>query len=360
MRLTIEALVRFQTLDKCFRDRTRNYSFEDLMEACCQALDEKIPGRNPGDSTVSERLIRSDISYMKKPKNWGVKLITPKYDGKRDNKKGYAISNARSRARAYKYADQDYSIMNSTLIEDEKNLKKSLHFFLKYFKNKPDSLWMKSLVSGINKELNEELHDIIIPDYNHAEDLKGFKTYFALLYNAIIGKLVIKTDYLPFNGKLESRTLSPYFLKEHNNRWFLFAYNHDEKKLTNIALDSIERVDASKEKYINSSSLKEFEDMNFSQYFDDIIGVSHPQGKGMEKVILKFSEAGYPLVKTKHLHPYQHENDEERILTIDLVPNHELIQTILSFGKDVEVIAPQSLRDEIKEIILEMKEAYEV
>lgn len=360
MGLTIEALIRLQALDSCFRDRTKDYSFEELMEACCQALDEKIPGKRPGESTVSDRQIRSDIAYMKDSKNWGIDLKTPRYNGSTDNKKGFAISGNRSRARAYKYANQDFSIMYSPLIEDEKNLKKSLSFILDYFKNKPDSAWLTAIGPRINDELNEEDFNVIIPDYNHYEDLKGFKEYFTKLYNAIVGKVVIRLEYLPFNGNLKSWTLSPYFLKEYNNRWFLFAYNHDEKKLTNVALDRIERLDTANDKYIDSSTLEDFQDITFDQYFDDIIGVSYPQGKQMEKVILKFSAARYPHVKTKHLHPYQRENDAERTLTIDLVPNRELIQTILSFGKDIEVIAPKSLRDEIVGIIQQMSENYRV
>ena len=366
MGLTIEALVRLQTLDKCFRDRTKDYSFEELIEACCEALDEKIPGRKQGDSLVSERQIRADIAYMRNPENWGVELKTPRYNDCKNNKKsrdtknGFALSDNRARARAYKYANQDFSIMDAPLVEDEKNLKKSLSFILDYFKNKPNSSWMTSLGPRINDELNEEASNVIIPDYNHSEDLKGFKEYFTRLYNAILGKVVVKMEYLPFNGNLKSWTLSPYFLKEYNNRWFLFAYNHDEQKLTNIALDRIERLDDTQEKYIDSSTLEDFKDITFDQYFDDIIGVSYPKGKRMEKVVLKFSEVRYPHVKTKHLHPYQRENDDERTLTIDLVPNRELMQTILSFGKDVEVIAPQSLRDEIKEIVREMSKSYEV
>lgn len=359
MGLSFEALVRLQTLDECFRDRTRDYSFDDLVEACCVALDEKIPGKKPGDTTLSDRLIRSDIAYMKKPENWGVELVMPRYEGTRDNKKGSAVSDNSARARAYQYANQDYSIMDAPLIEDEKNLKKSLSFILDYFKNKPNSSWMATLGPRINDELNDEESNVIIPDYNHFEDLKGFKEYFNKLYNAIVGKVVIRLEYLPFNGNLKSWTLSPYFLKEYNNRWFLFAYNHDEKKLTNVALDRIERLENTDEKFIDSSILEDFKDISFNQYFDDIIGVSYPKGKKMEKIVLKFSAARYPHVKTKHLHPYQKENDAERTLTIDLVPNNELIQTILSFGKDVKVLHPQSLRDEIKEIVRQMSESYE-
>lgn len=349
MGLTVEALVRLQALDECFRCRTREYSFEELVKACRAALDEKIPGRRPGESTVSGRLIRADIAYMKKSENWGVELVTPRHRLDGDNK---------SRARAYKYVNQDYSIMDSPLIEDEKLLKKSLGFVLDYFKNKPNSSWMTSLGPRIDDELNEDMDNVIIPDYNHSDDLKGFKEYFTKLYNAIVGKVVLRMEYVPFNGNRKSWILSPYFLKEYNNRWFLFAYNHNEGKLTNVALDRIERLEAVEGRYVDPSVLEEFRDIRFEEYFDDIVGVSYPRGKGRERVVLKFSEARYPHVKTKHLHPYQHENDAERTLTIDLVPNRELVQTLLSFGKDVEVIAPQSLRDEIREIVREMGQKY--
>jgi predicted DNA-binding transcriptional regulator YafY len=37
-----------------------------------------------------------------------------------------------------------------------------------------------------------------------------------------------------------------------------------------------------------------------------------------------------------------------------------LVQTLLSYGKDVAVIEPESLRQEMKKIIGEMAEAYQV
>ena len=46
------------------------------------------------------------------------------------------------------------------------------------------------------------------------------------------------------------------------------------------------------------------------------------------------------------------------IISIDVIPNNELISLILSFGSDVEVLEPISLREEIAKIVKENYKKY--
>lgn len=50
--------------------------------------------------------------------------------------------------------------------------------------------------------------------------------------------------------------------------------------------------------------------------------------------------------------------DEYSVFEYFLVPTHELIREILSNGSAVEVLAPQSLREEIIDKVEKMKERY--
>ena len=86
------------------------------------------------------------------------------------------------------------------------------------------------------------------------------------------------------------------------------------------------------------------------EYFYDIIGVSIPKDKTIEKVVLKFSDNRYPYIKSKPIHPSQVSKDEENKIILKIKPNRELTAMILSLGDDVEVMEPQLLRDEIRSL----------
>ena len=96
-------------------------------------------------------------------------------------------------------------------------------------------------------------------------------------------------------------------------------------------------------------------------YFDDIIGVTKPEGAEIQVVKLKFSEKRINYVLTKPLHGTQKlDKTDEAGLTIqiEVMPNPELYQLILSFGEDVEVISPNEVRKEIIDKINVMKDIY--
>ncbi len=73
------------------------------------------------------------------------------------------------------------------------------------------------------------------------------------------------------------------------------------------------------------------------------------------------SEKRINYVLTKPLHGTQRiDKTEESGLTIkiEVIPNPELYQLILSFGEDLEVLSPPEVRERVKEKILKMKKLY--
>lgn len=63
-----------------------------------------------------------------------------------------------------------------------------------------------------------------------------------------------------------------------------------------------------------------------------------------------FNEKRGKYAETKPLHESQRNKwtDKGFLVTLKLIPNLELEQVILSYGEDVEVLSPQSLRDTIE------------
>ena len=167
------------------------------------------------------------------------------------------------------------------------------------------------------------------------------------LYNSIINKQFLKITYKHFYALNSYDILfSPYFLKEYNNRWFLFGWSDKNNRVENLALDRITDI------RVTSGKFKENESFNSNTYFQNIIGVTHISNAKIEKIELLISKERAPYVSTKRIHESQkilkQYKNGKVLIELSLIINKELITQILSFGGDVEVKSPELLRIEIK------------
>ena len=172
------------------------------------------------------------------------------------------------------------------------------------------------------------------------------------LFDAIINKTVLKITYTTFSHLTYEWIIHPYYLKEYNNRWFLFGLNEESNEIYNIPLDRIEDIEQVNKEFIHS-------EINYETYLEDVIGASvFPAEK--ESIQLKFSDHRFPYVMTKALHHSQRIIDiDNHIVEISVIPNNELDALILSFGKDVEVLSPTTYRDKIYGIIKDAIKQYD-
>lgn len=72
---------------------------------------------------------------------------------------------------------------------------------------------------------------------------------------------------------------------------------------------------------------------------------------------MRFSPKRYPYVLTKSIHSSQKQLDDCQI-SITVVPTQELMQQVLAFGPDVEIVSPVCYRDQVKKKIEEMWSKY--
>src|SRR5687768_3500329 len=79
-----------------------------------------------------------------------------------------------------------------------------------------------------------------------------------------------------------------------------------------------------------------------TKYFEHTIGVTiNPAG--VKDIRLWVSPLQSNYLKTQHLHATQtiiSEDATGMIITLQLMPNYELLQTLLAFGPEVKVIEP--------------------
>lgn len=331
------AQLRYLILDECFSNFNRKYAIEDLIEK----VEEKLSEHFAEEITISLRQIREDIKFMRSIDGFDAPIVTY-----RDGKAGY-----------YRYDDsdenKDYSIRKKPLTKSEIETLQETILALSRSRNVEESLNLDSVLTRLENEFGIKRPERQIISFEENEYLKGLE-HLNPLYNYILNRQVLSVQYKRF-GEDESRvfTISPYYLKQYNNRWFFYGWNHENNTLYNLPIDRIESFEKADTAYID-------ENIDFKEYFDEIIGVTNFEDRAEEKILLKFSESRYPYIVSKPIHHSQKKNDERHEIELKLKTNRELISMLLSFGKDVRVLQPESLKNELKGILMEMNKNYEL
>lgn len=185
-----------------------------------------------------------------------------------------------------------------------------------------------------------------------------------LFYKAITNKQVLHFSYQPYGQDPFELIFHPQFIKEYNGRWFVFGdANREPYQAYNVPLDRIigEVTEVNDVEYIPAP--KGF----YQRYFHNIIGVTHEKGAKVEQVVIRTkTEYQHGLLLTKPLHHSQKETIPfgeyedgcygEVCLIIE--PNRELRGRILLYGEGLELLSPQSLREQIKACLYKQMEQY--
>jgi predicted DNA-binding transcriptional regulator YafY len=101
---------------------------------------------------------------------------------------------------------------------------------------------------------------------------------------------------------------------------------------------------------------------DWQDFFYDIVGVTRFDDEVL-KVVLHVNQEMAPYIQTKPLHPtqkFRKMNEQTYEVEIKVIPNLELIALLLSFGKNLIVKEPLSLKEKIKTILREMNLNYEI
>ncbi|MDA3779481.1 MAG: WYL domain-containing protein [Bacteroidales bacterium] len=335
MATTRNAVLRYNTLDKCFNNIGRKYSFEDLLEKVNQVLMEFDPG-SPG---IKTRQLRDDLRFMKSEAGYSAPII--------------AISEGRKSY--YCYEEKNYSINNSPLNKTEAEQLKNAISILQRFDGAPSFEWISELAPMLTDRFGLKNSEQKVMSYDSNIDYTGYDKIQSI-FNAIVNKRVLEVEYQPFNKPAFSFEFHPYYLKQFNNRWFAFGLNKMLNIETwNLALDRILNLNESFSDYIETS-------IDWEDHFYDIIGVTREELGQVEEIELIFSKEQANYINTKPLHPSQKakflETGDLQVV-LKLIPNYELEMILLSFGEKVKIIRPNALRLRIINIMQNALKRYD-
>ncbi|SDM35819.1 helix-turn-helix transcriptional regulator [Kriegella aquimaris] len=325
MAITKNVLIRYHALDRCFSNPGKNYDLSALLEECNTDLYEY----NPNSDGIQRRQLYDDIKFMESSQGWSIDLEKTKI----------------GRNVYYRYADPKFSIKKEPINELEAEQIKSAMLVLTRFKGLPQFEWINELLPKLDQTFKLSNQSQEIMSFESNEFLEGLE-YISPLFNAMLYKQCLSITYRSFKSDEDTMlTFFPYHLKQYNNRWFLFGKGGDYDNLTNLALDRIIQIKNSNLPFIENTEI------DFNEYFEDIIGVSKSIGVKESKIILHAVPDLAPYIKTKPLHGSQQkitDNDQGFTFSIKVIPNYELEKLVLSFGEQLKLLEPEELRIKLK------------
>ena len=257
------ATIRYHALDRCFSNFGRKFFIDDLITACSEAIYE-FAGIEDG---VKRRQVFDDIAFMESEQGWSIPLERIK-----EGRKVY-----------YRYSDRSFSISNKGVNQSEAEQIKETLSILSRFKGMPQFEWIEEIQIRLENTFKLKGNNVSIVSFEQNPYLRGLN-HFTELFNAIQNQQALDIIYQGFRQKNAINIVfHPWHLKQYNNRWFLFGLNKAYNSLSNLAIDRIISISYSKEDYIKNK------DIDFDEFFEDIVGVTIKPDGSTEKVLIKIS-----------------------------------------------------------------------
>ena len=353
------AVTRYYILDKLLGNRYHNYSSKDL----CQLVNEELKELRGSDESEKKKevvclsTIQHDLHYLEYEGPFLAEIEHYQIDVPSQKNPNKTVKKT-----CHRYADPSFSIFKKEMTEDEKYLLVEALSLLGQFDGLPNLEGLESLRNGLNVKTDWQ---IISFTKNPLEN----STLLGELFTAISQRQVVELHYHRFDTPDEERTvtLHPYLLKEYNRRWYLIAAAEESGKLLNFALDRIDKV------VPLPSHVYVLYDGDLNERFEDIVGVTLNEDKDLQTIVFWVSNRSKDYVATKPIHESQRnirgEREEElrekyptlregRFFSIDCIENYELIRELTSFGKDLIVLSPQNIVEQVQQRIIEMQNEY--
>lgn len=320
---------RYKRIDRILRSALDGLSLDELLERLNDSLTY--------DNQIRRRQLQYDLEALKE-------LF------------GAPINNKRG-ARRIKYEDASYSIITHEMKESLRSMREQME----NVEMNPRLLWLQNLILMLqdsyftNAMAMEAIDFGDNLEYQNSSRVHEFFSY-------IMNKEVLELSYSAGFGKPQKKIIHPYFIRQYNNRWFLFGWNEkaaQEMKpasgILNLPLDRIEDVKVVHLSYreVSIQDIRDFKE----DYFADIVGVTHLGNERRISLVLHFNfntgdekkdnaaRRDYYYLKTKPFYPYISFSTEEFIkksgyaeASMEIIPNKELESILLRYADTAKIL----------------------
>ena len=223
---------------------------------------------------------------------------------------------------------------------------KSLGYYITEDSNDTEGIrnWLLASLS-VNNLINESaaMHSRIL-----FEKIPSGEKYLSTIIEAMKEGKILEMTYQKFqDDEPKTYDVAPYCVKVYKQRWYMLAKPTDRKSGLHIyALDRIHLLQQTRKDF------KLPEKFNAENYFADWFGIVHDEEYEPCTIRLKVWSKQRNYFRTLPLHHSQKEteiHDDWSIFEYRMAPTWDFEQELLQYNDNVEVLEPQSLRDQMIE-----------
>lgn len=318
------ALIRYRIIDRMLRNKYKPYPSKEALRTACE---ESLFGSESG-AHICASTIEKDLFTMKMEHDAPIR---------------YSKKNG-----GYFYEDPDFSINDVPLSEDELASIRFAVSTLQQFREVPffqqfgmaiDKIVDRVAVGDQGQELSKYIQF-------EAAVSTGGNDYLPSLLEGIQARKRVWFMYKSFQQQqAKPRKVSPLFLKEYRNRWYLISYDIQKQDIMTFALDRMTELQ------VLGEAAQIPEDFDANNYFRDAVGITAFKGEA-QRIVLKADPVAARYIETQAFHASQkllEKQDTFSLFELRILVTEEFIRNLLGYAGEVEVLEPTSLRKTLKE-----------
>lgn len=183
-------------------------------------------------------------------------------------------------------------------------------------------------------------------------------TVFGKLAEAVLKRREVSFLYRRVGGKKSGRRkLQPYHVGKIGGGWYVIGYDHLRQSVRTFALQRIKGLSLLKSTFDRPESFK------IEQVLGKTLGVWYSADEDLTEVVIEVKGPTARIVQERFWHPSQEirllDDMGERVeLRMNLNHLEEVKSLVLSWGSNAKVIAPDELRDAVKNEAASMVRSY--
>lgn len=187
------------------------------------------------------------------------------------------------------------------------------------------------------------------------ENIPSSRRHLATVLRAMRQGIRVNFTYAGFTRPFPERGIEfePYFVRLFRQRWYMIGRRLKDGSIRTYALDRVTELNLSAETFTMP------EDFVPAEFFADIFGITKSQAETVD-VKLSVLPRSAKYMRALPLHPSQKEEiySDHSIFTLHLKPTPDLERELLTFGADLVVLEPRSLRLRMQQTLREALEGY--
>ena len=189
------------------------------------------------------------------------------------------------------------------------------------------------------------------------EDIPSGQKWLVTVMQAMLDNAEMELRYRKYMSEDEEvRHILPYAVKEFEKRWYIVAFSGEASALRVYAMDRILSLKPTGKKFRMPKGFQ------VDDLFESSYGIYLPEGETpvLVKIRTTLREAAY--LQDLPLHPSQvflGEKDGRCTFALRVIPNPNFIMELCKHGGRLEILEPESLREQVKQELRNALKIYE-